>query len=283
MAPKLRPRRSPTWRLVTFHPTAVCLRTPHVPKPGRIAPPRDPRAPAWSSRGARPTDPMDAMKRTFARLAPAAVLGCALFGASLLSACERPTPPEGEARGPALYETCAQCHGADGGGMHEFTAPAIAGLPEWYLRSQLEKFKSGARGAHSLDANGLRMRGMARTLNIEGDVAAIATYVANMQAVEPAVVITTGDVRRGEALFATCVQCHGAGATGDEARHAPPLTNLNDWYVVSSLRLFKAGIRGTDPRDEWGLTMRPMSLGLADEQAMADVAAYIRTLRVTGG
>lgn len=216
---------------------------------------------------------MEAMKRTFA------VLGCALLGASLTSACERPSPPEGAARGPGLYETCAQCHGANGGGMHEFTAPAIAGLPEWYVRSQLEKFQSGARGANAHDSNGLRMRGMARTLNRPGDVDTVAAYVASMPVVPQEDAVVQGDAGHGEELFATCVQCHGAEGTGDEARHAPPLINLNDWYVVSSLKLFKEGIRGTNPRDEWGITMRPMSLGLADEQAMADVAAYIRTLR----
>jgi cytochrome c553 len=195
-----------------------------------------------------------------------------------MSACERPTPPEGDARGPALYETCAQCHGADGGGMPEFTAPAIAGLPEWYIRAQLEKFQSGARGAHAQDSNGLRMRGMARTLNRPGDVDAVAAYVAGMPVVAPDDVVA-GNVEHGRELFATCIQCHGEQGLGDETRHAPPLTNLDGWYIVSSLGLFKEGIRGTNPRDEWGITMRPMSLGLADEQAMADVAAYIRTLR----
>jgi cytochrome c oxidase subunit 2 len=214
---------------------------------------------------------MEAMQRTLARLAAA----CLLTG---LIGCAKPTPPEGEARGPALFETCAACHGADGGGMQEFEAPAIAGLPEWYLLGQLGKFQSGARGTHADDANGLRMRGMARTLNHDGDVEAVAAYVASLPVQTPSSDLE-GDPEHGRELFATCVECHGEDAAGDESRGAPPLTGLDDWYIVSQLQLFKAGIRGTNPQDETGATMRPMALGLADEQAMRDVAAYIRTLR----
>lgn len=187
-------------------------------------------------------------------------------------------PPEGEARGPALYETCATCHGADGAGIEDYAAPAIAGLPEWYLLAQLRKFKEGERGAHAEDTNGLRMRGMARTLNNDGDVEAIAAYVAAMPAPSPAPTLG-GNAERGQPLYAACVQCHGANAAGNEEREAPPLTSLNDWYIADQLRLFKEGIRGTLEGDESGASMRPMAIGLANEEAMADVAAYIATLR----
>jgi cytochrome c oxidase subunit 2 len=49
--------------------------------------------------------------------------------------------------------------------------------------------------------------------------------------------------------------------------------------VVRQLQNFKAGIRGTHPEDINGQTMRPMSMTLADEKAMKDVAAYIIRLR----
>ena len=90
--------------------------------------------------------------------------------------------------------------------------------------------------------------------------------------------VLEGDASRGEPLYATCVECHGADGSGDESRGAPPLTGLNDWYIVAQLQLFKAGDRGTTPGDASGATMRPMALSLADEAAMADVAAYIHTL-----
>ncbi len=194
---------------------------------------------------------------------------------SLLGCGERPT---GDARGPALYETCAPCHGEDGAGTEEFSSPAIGGMPEWYLLRQLENYRDGRRGAHAEDANGLRMRGMVRTLNHEGDLEAVAAYVAGMSPRQPAPT-RGGNAERGEPLFAACVECHGERAAGNIERNAPPLTGLNDWYIVSTLGLFKAGVRGTAEGDTTGAEMRPMALGLANEQAMADVAAFIATLR----
>lgn len=198
------------------------------------------------------------------------------FSLTLFAACAE--QPEGAALGPALFETCAACHGSDGAGIKDFQAPAIAGLPLWYLEGQLNKFQQGHRGAHAQDVNGLRMRGMARTLNHEGDLHAVAEYVASMPA--PSLPATlSGDAERGQQLYQPCIQCHGADGAGDETRGAPPLTALNDWYIVAQLTLFKEGIRGTLEGDASGATMRPMALSFADEAAMADVAAYVGTLR----
>lgn len=193
----------------------------------------------------------------------------------MLNACAE--QPEGDARGPALFETCAACHGDDGAGIQDFEAPSIAGLPQWYLEGQLNKFQQGNRGAHAQDRNGLRMRGMARTLNHEGDITAVSAYVAGLPAPRHESTVD-GNAERGQALFGPCVQCHGADGAGDETRDAPPLTALDDWYIVAQLQLFKEGIRGTAEGDASGATMRPMALSFADEQAMADVAAYIGTL-----
>src|SRR5690606_22514045 len=92
-----------------------------------------------------------------------------------------PSAPSGERRGEALYATCASCHGDHGQGRPEYGAPAIAGLDEWYVRAQLEKFRSGARGAHPDDVAGLRMRPMARQLDGDDDVAAVAAFVAALE------------------------------------------------------------------------------------------------------
>jgi len=53
---------------------------------------------------------------------------------------------------------------------------------------------------------------------------------------------------------------------------------LNDWYMLSQLKKFKEGIRGTNPQDIGGMQMRPMSMTLVDEQAMKDVIAHIRAV-----
>ncbi len=193
-----------------------------------------------------------------------------------------PSAPEGAARGPALYQTCASCHGTRGEGRPEYQAPAIAGLDEWYVRAQLDKFRSGARGAHAGDVAGLRMRPMARQLDGDADVAAVAAFVASLPKTNPAPTLVGGDPQRGEALFATCAECHGPGAAGDQERGAPPLRGASDWYLFAQLEKFREGIRGTNPADVTGGQMRPMALGLADAQAMRDVLAYIAALEASG-
>ena len=100
-------------------------------------------------------------------------------------------------RGEELYELCAQCHGGAGEGDQTVAAPSIAGLDQWYLEAQLDKFRQGMRGMHPDDATGLRMRPMAVTLIHEGDVADVSAYVANMPPVLPPPVNSGGDVTRG--------------------------------------------------------------------------------------
>ncbi len=211
-----------------------------------------------------------ALKR---RLLATAVLIAAAYGFAPPTALA-----QGSKRGEALFDLCAQCHGPDAGGNRFFLAPAIAGLSEWYLTAQLNKFRGGLRGTHFDDLSGMRMRPMALTLEKEEDVEIIAKYVAALPATRPAPQVTGGDPAMGQPLYATCLACHGAKSEGMQALNAPPLANRSDWYLLDQLKKFKAGVRGTDPRDPIAIMMRPMAMVLADEQAMKDVIAYIGTL-----
>ena len=87
-----------------------------------------------------------------------------------------------------------------------------------------------------------------------------------------------GDADRGKALYATCGACHGANAEGMEALNAPKLAGQEEWYVIRQLKNFKDGVRGTNPKDTFGMQMAPMAMTLPTEQAMEDVAAYIKSL-----
>ncbi|MEI7949612.1 MAG: c-type cytochrome [Gammaproteobacteria bacterium] len=91
--------------------------------------------------------------------------------------------------------------------------------------------------------------------------------------------LAAGDAAKGKVLFATCGACHGANGEGQEALNAPRLQGQQDWYVIRQLQNFKAGIRGANPKDTFGMQMAPMSQTLPNDQAMADVAAYIKTLK----
>jgi cytochrome c oxidase subunit 2 len=201
-----------------------------------------------------------------------------LTAVSLSLSCCQDAPEEGLDRGRVLFATCAPCHGDEGEGNQEYGAPAIAGLDAWYLETQLEHFRQGVRGAHPDDAAGLRMRPMVQTLRSEADRRSVAAYVASLPAEGPAPSLEGASAERGQAIYATCAECHGPEGRGDRERGAPDLTHASDWYLLTQLGNFKAGIRGADPRDSTGATMRPMAMALADEQAMRDVLAYIATL-----
>jgi cytochrome c oxidase subunit 2 len=180
-------------------------------------------------------------------------------------------------QGAELFELCAQCHGAAGQGNALALAPSIAGLSEWYVAAELKKFQTGARGKHPDDVGGLRMYPMSLAIRDDDQIAALAKHVAGLPPVAPEPTLD-GDVTRGKALYVTCQACHGAKAEGLKALDGPALANTSDWYLLTQLKHFKDGIRGTNPEDITGMRMRPMAIILADEQAMKDVIAYVMTL-----
>ena len=186
----------------------------------------------------------------------------------------------GIARGHELYDTCIPCHGEHGAGDAALGAPAIAGLPRWYIEAQLEKFRDGKRGTHPADMEGHRMRPMARSLNLPGDVSSVAMYVASMPAQQVPMTLAVGDTAAGSQRYTTmCIVCHGPDAMGIEAMVAPPLVNQPDWYLIRQLDKFKSGERGFDSTDAQGQQMAAMSTSMEDHKAMLDVISYIRALK----
>ena len=87
-----------------------------------------------------------------------------------------------------------------------------------------------------------------------------------------------GDPVKGQTLYATCGACHGVNGEGMQALNAPSLAGQEEWYVIRQLQNFKNGIRGTNPKDIFGMQMAPMAMTLPTEQAIEDVAAYIKSL-----
>ena len=180
-------------------------------------------------------------------------------------------------RGEKVYGLCAQCHGEVGEGSALALAPAIAGLPEWYVVPQLQHFKSGARGVHPEDVGGLRMHPMSLTLKKEADIRAVAAFVASLPAIHPTPTVEGGDQAQGQARYALCAACHGPDGAGNEQMKAPRLAGTSDWYLLASLQKYRDGVRGSNPGNPNGAVMRSFAAQL-DDQAMLDLIAYINSL-----
>jgi cytochrome c553 len=198
-------------------------------------------------------------------LHPMRLLGLLLVIALPLPAAER------------SFQYCTVCHGANGDGNAAIRAPRIAGLEHWYIRNQFVAFRSGWRGSHPDDGPGNEMRPVAQALTT-GEVERAIAYVAAFEPKSPAVTVS-GDIEHGRALFAACAACHGAEGQGNESLHAPALARRTDWYLVTQLRNFRAGLRGALAEDVSGQQMRAVASSLADDAAIDDVVAYIDTLR----
>lgn len=210
------------------------------------------------------------LNKAYIALIAAATLSAFVAGCGTLTSAEH---------GRQLYETCMPCHGKEGAGDLALRAPAIAGLPKWYVAAQLTKFKTDVRGAHPDDMEGHRMRPMARSLTGKNDIEDVAGFVAAMPAKWQAPDFAMADTAAGGTHFRSiCVTCHGDNAMGNEALGAPPLVNQHDWYMVAQLRKFQGDMRGTHPDDTFGAQMKAMALTLPDSTAMHNVVSYVKTL-----
>ncbi len=171
---------------------------------------------------------------------------------------------------------CTTCHGVDGIGNEEVSAPRLAGMEVWYLQRQLESFRAGIRGTHKMDLQGIEMRAMAEDLS-DASIKDIVAWVGTWE-FKPAPITFAGDAEAGKALYTACASCHGAQAQGNEAMGAPALAGQNDWYLATQLHNFKKAYRGRQPGDRFGSQMIVMASMLVDDTAIENIVSYINTL-----
>jgi len=95
------------------------------------------------------------------------------------------------------------------------------------------------------------------------------------------VIYAAGDAAKGKAAYAVCSACHGSNGSGNKTLNAPRIAGQESWYVERQLKNFKAGIRGANSKDTFGMQMRPMALTLSDDQAIADMSAYVSSMPAT--
>lgn len=201
------------------------------------------------------------------------------FAILALAGLQRALAQGDAAAGKANYAICIACHGENGAGNQVLNSPAIAGQEEWYVVRQLKYFKEGIRGTHPKDLFGMQMRPMAMTLVDDTAIQNVAAYVSQMKPLKVEKTLD-GDAGKGKTTYSTiCATCHGPEGNGIKAMNSPKVYIQQDWYLFRQLKNFKDGIRGSNPKDIFGMQMRPMAMTLVDEKAMKDVVAYMLTLQ----
>lgn len=225
------------------------------------------------------------------RLIPLSIASAALAWASaaVFSAESAPTPvptvavlAPGVKDGKVIFDTvCAACHGTRGEGKSELKSPAIAGLPDWYSKPQIEGFRKGRRGHDVKDPQSLMMAAIAKTLQPE-QIDAVVGHMAKLERVTPAGIEREpkdADLANGMLSFQErCMECHRYNASGEMAFGSPPLIGQQGWYIISQIEKFKNGQRGTVKGDVNGAKMVLSSSFIEDDKMLRDIVAYILTL-----
>ncbi len=87
--------------------------------------------------------------------------------------------------GKAYYShQCGACHGPAGKGIKSIGAPGLAGLDDWYLKKQLDKFQSGIRGSAEGDIHGAQMVFYMQRLKNKEDLDDIIAYLRDPASVD---------------------------------------------------------------------------------------------------
>jgi cytochrome c oxidase subunit 2 len=221
-----------------------------------------------------------------------------LFGGLAAAQPSLPTPNE-TVTGEELFVVCTFCHGDSVQGNDRRDGPALAGLEPWYLELQLRNFRDGIRGTHPEDIPGQVMHFSTGMLRNDFTISSIAEYISGLEPGKPMARNAVGErpylwespyagIDRsisgdaeagGERYNSVCIACHGADGAGNEALGAANLTYLSEIYMARQLMYFRDGVRGSHPEDIRGQQMAVMARVLTDDQAIADVVAYISGLR----
>jgi cytochrome c oxidase subunit 2 len=83
--------------------------------------------------------------------------------------------------GKSLYNSnCGDCHGANGLGNDQFSAPMLAGLTDQYLFDQFNKFKSSQRGFAKEDKRGRQMQFMSDEIANDEALRNVVAYIQTL-------------------------------------------------------------------------------------------------------
>ena len=133
--------------------------------------------------------------------------------------------------GAALFQTCAKCHGSDGGGSRAIGTPEIAGQHFRVLVKQLVDYQHDKR-------YDIRMEQIAKRHDLKGAqaIADVATYVSKLEWKASGGIGDGALVGHGQAVYLqSCRSCHGPQGEGDAAAFVPRVAGQHYGYVLREM------------------------------------------------
>jgi len=132
--------------------------------------------------GQRGTHPSDT---TGALMVPAAqalqsdkdIHDLAAYTATLKSPVPMATIQGNAVRGKVLFMACVACHGGAGQGLVNMQGPSLILLNDWYIQSQLVKFRHGIRGGATDNLSGKQMQAMAAIIKNDQELKDVIAYI----------------------------------------------------------------------------------------------------------
>lgn len=82
--------------------------------------------------------------------------------------------------GKRLYSSCTACHGVRAEGNIALGSPALTGLNDWYLVTQIRSFKDGTRGGQPGDIYGMQMRASVGVLVDDQAIHDVVNYISTL-------------------------------------------------------------------------------------------------------
>lgn len=76
---------------------------------------------------------------------------------------------------------CASCHGKQGQGNRQLSAPPLTPLNDWYIAQQLANFMRGVRGSDPDNIPAQQMKAAVASLNTKQQVIDIVTYINQLR------------------------------------------------------------------------------------------------------
>jgi cytochrome c553 len=132
--------------------------------------------------------------------------------------------------GAVLFAQCVSCHGAEGQGLADGSAPRIAGQHFRVLVKQLVDFRYGKRWDFRMEQRANNHLGAFQ------DIADVASYLSRLPRNTKAGESGGGNFAQGATLYgANCASCHGARAEGDNEKAVPMLAGQHPAYLLRQM------------------------------------------------